>query len=247
MSKKDELEKRAVKTTIVGGQPPGNERPMPPIPIGIEELLGMAAVNRDFATALAADREAAIIASGVELTGTERGILSAIDDRTLAQMVVNVEGGVPNRARRAFLSRSAAALLVLAGGGAIASACGSDDKRQPKHRPDVAGGARPDIPEPPPQPADASVPIDAEAAALDPTGSGIGAGYGNRPDRPTHRPQPKKGISPKRPTPKQPLPDAPIAGAVADRPVEKRPTRGIRPDRPQVIAGLMVDDEDKKK
>jgi hypothetical protein len=84
--------RQAVHTTIVGGQPPGNTRELPPIPVGIEQLLGMAAVNPDFARALAADRAAAIGASGVALTATERGILDAIDAPALALLVALMAG-----------------------------------------------------------------------------------------------------------------------------------------------------------
>ena len=122
--------KRAVKTTIVGGQSQENRRPLPPIPIGIEQLLSIAAVSREFATALVRDRDAAIEAAALELTPTERRILSAVDDRALRRMIASAEGSVPDRDRRAFLTRSAAALLVLAGGAAVASAsaCGDDSR-----------------------------------------------------------------------------------------------------------------------
>ena len=47
-------EKQAVKTTIVGGQPSGKNRPIARIPVGIEQLLAMASVNDEFAAALLA-------------------------------------------------------------------------------------------------------------------------------------------------------------------------------------------------
>ena len=59
----DDREKQAAKTTIVGGPPPENDRELPPIPVGIEEILGMASVNHDFAGVLFEDRPAAIHAS----------------------------------------------------------------------------------------------------------------------------------------------------------------------------------------
>jgi len=213
------VEKRAVKTTIVGGQPPGNERPLPPIPVGIEEILGMAAVNEEFAAALYENRDTAVQASGVELTATERGILAAIDSTTLRQMVGNVEGVFPNRERRAFLARSAAALLALAGGGAAAAAAAacSDTKSKPSTKPsqpapaDAAAAAA--LPaDAAPAPADAAPP-DAEPPAPPPAGI--------RPDMP-----PTRGIRPDRPRPTKGIrPDIPA--------IKKPPTRGIRPDRPR--------------
>ena len=51
-------EKRAAKMTIVGGQPEtSNARDLPPVPVGIEELLAMAAVDKRFAKSLEQDRE----------------------------------------------------------------------------------------------------------------------------------------------------------------------------------------------
>ena len=215
----DRRTKQAVKTTIVGGQPPGNDRSLPPIPVGIEDLIGMAAVNGEFATALYEDRAAAITAGGVELTATERGILAAIDDAMLAQMVANVERGVPNRERRWFLHRSAAALLVLAGGGAVASAC-SDPQSKPQ---------------PPKSPA----PADAAAAPPDAQPVPKDGPPPPPPDAVRPEPMPTRGISPDRPKPDvKPTginPDRPpqSRGISPDRPKYDRPTKGVRPDRPE--------------
>ncbi|MHC4661994.1 MAG: twin-arginine translocation signal domain-containing protein [Planctomycetota bacterium] len=109
--------KQAVKTTIVGAQPPRNERPMQNIPVGIEQLLAMAAVDNEFAAALMNDHESAIAASEVELTETEKGILSSIPAPALKQMIGNVRGRIPLKERRTFLKKSAAALLALVSGG----------------------------------------------------------------------------------------------------------------------------------
>ena len=51
--------KQAARTTIVGGQPPGNERDLPPIPVALERLLGMAAAEEAFARALLTEVSAA--------------------------------------------------------------------------------------------------------------------------------------------------------------------------------------------
>ena len=97
--------KQAVKTTIVGGQPPGNDRPMQTIPVGIEQIMGMAAVHEEFKAILLNDRLRAIEQSGVELTPTEKGILQAIDPSTLGQMIDSVQGKIPEESRRGFLSQ----------------------------------------------------------------------------------------------------------------------------------------------
>ena len=140
------------------------QRQLPAIPAGIEAVLGMAALNPDFALALRRDRVAAVVATGVELTATENRILAAVDDGALAAMIGNVGDSVPNRDRRAFLSRSAAALLVLAAGG-LGSGCGRDGDK-PKSKP------RSPPPDAAPLPADAAPPpADATSAAGD---SGLG-------------------------------------------------------------------------
>jgi hypothetical protein len=227
----EERGKRAVKTTIVGGQPPGNDRSLPPVPVGIEELLGMAAVNADFARALRDDRGAAVRASGVALTSTEADILAAIDARTLTTMIGNVGGGVPNRDRRAFLQRASAALLVLAGGGAVAAAASCGGERSPKYHNDVAGGARPDYP-PVEPPMDDAGPCDAGPPDAGPSDAASAA------DRPPP-PSPTRGISPDRPEP----PPA-TRGISPDRPTPPTGHSAIRPPRrEQPIAGLMVPSE----
>lgn len=131
MSRKKEKrgEKRAAKTTIVGGQPPGNQRDLPPIPVGMEELLSMAAVDDQFASALLQDRRRAIEASQVPLTPSEKAILTSIDNSMLDRMIACVDGLFSPTRHREFLSKAAAALLVLAGGSGVllgGSGCGQD-------------------------------------------------------------------------------------------------------------------------
>ncbi|MHC4661991.1 MAG: hypothetical protein ACYS8W_09920 [Planctomycetota bacterium] len=138
--KEENMKKQAVKTTIVGGQPPGNERPLQKVPVGIEQLLAMAAVDNEFAAALMNDHESATAASGVELTQTEKGILSSIPAPALKQMIGNVRGRIPAKERRAFLKKSAAALLALVSGGILTTAGLAEGD------PGAAGGVRPDSP-----------------------------------------------------------------------------------------------------
>jgi len=113
-----------VKTTIVGGQPPGNERAPGGIPVGVEELLSMAAVEPEFAQALMERPEETIQASGVALTESEQAILKSVGPGNLAAMIDGVRGVMPDEQRRDFLGRSAAAVLLLASGvGSGAAAC----------------------------------------------------------------------------------------------------------------------------
>lgn len=213
-----EQDKKAAKTTIVGGQPPGNERRLPTIPVGIEQLLAMAAVNDGFAAALRRDRQQAVRASGVQLSATEAGILAAIDAAALEQMVARVENAIPEPDRRAFLSRSAAALLALAAGtlGTAVSGC----ERQPSR----VQGIRPQRPDSRPEPAR---PQQTEPHAAP-----------KRPDLGSPTPSAATPASPDAGRP-APAHEAPIGGLQMKD--FDRPTRGIRPDRPIRVKGIRPD------
>ncbi|MFH2008088.1 MAG: hypothetical protein ABI333_16015 [bacterium] len=175
------------RTTIVGGQPPGNAREAVPIPVGLEELLGMAAATPDFAEALLKDSSAAAAAAGLELTATETAILGAIDGRQLTLMIDEVRGQLPEPDRRAFFEQAAVAIAVLVGGAAAAGVgCGSKKQSRPV-------GQAGDSPMDPP----ATQP-DAAARAM--------------PREPPETHAPTKGIRPDRTRPKTPEP-GPITGS----------------------------------
>jgi len=204
-------ERQAARTTIVGGQPPGNTRPQQVIPTGIEELLAMAAVDASFAAALERDRAMALEASGVELTATERAIFDAIDASALRRMTGSVGHSLPEQDRRTFLGRSAAALVALVGGASVTSGC--DRGLQ-----SVPAGVRPDRPAS--QPVTPSPPVSAPAP------------------KPTAAPAPTEPTPASAPAPlTRPiggLVARPDAGRIAPRRGIRpdRPTKGHRPDRP---------------
>jgi hypothetical protein len=102
-------------------------------PGGIELLLTIAAVDEEFAEALFADPSATIERSGVALSPPERAIVLSTSPSALRQMVAKIEPRIPEHDRRAFLERSAAALLTLVGGGIALGATGCPSKG---HRPD---------------------------------------------------------------------------------------------------------------
>ncbi len=139
----------AAKTTIVGGQPPGNERQPANIPVALEELLGLAAAEPAFTDALLDDPQAAARAAGVALTATEGAILTAVDRDSLFRMIAEVREQQPEQERRAFLEQAALALTALVGGGAVAAGCNDKSKgtggRRPERR-SADTGARPDRP-----------------------------------------------------------------------------------------------------
>jgi hypothetical protein len=199
------MSERDVKRSILPLSSNETPRELPPIPSGIEQLLAMAAVDERFALALRRDRGSAVDASGVDLSSTEAGILDAVDEASLERMVASVGATMAEQDRRAFLGRSAAALVALFGTATTASC----------QCPTVVRGVRPDRPSEPVEPGPKDAPA-SKPTAPQPTSAPtrpIGGltvdknmpQRGVRPDRPRpSRPMPTKGIRPKRPL-KDPL------------------------------------------
>lgn len=203
MTTRDGDERQAARTTIVGGQPPGNDRPLMQIPVGLERLLGMAAVDEGFCQALVADWRGAAAASGLELLPTEARILEVTSSQQLRQMIAQVPRRLVAEDRRAFLSQATAALLALAGGAAVAtSAAGC---RTTRRDPLPAGQPprRPPTSQPTTRP---TRPVDAGTAPmLKPAGVRPLPNAG----MPAPRPRPvNRGIRPDRPRPPKPEPDS---------------------------------------
>ena len=123
-----EQARQAAKTTIVGGQPPGNERPLAEVPVGLERLLAMAAASEPLRRELLADRDRVMAASNVALTDTEQAVLRATPASQLEKMIAQVDTALPQPERRQFLEQAAAALAILVGVGGVA-AC--QDKKTP--------------------------------------------------------------------------------------------------------------------
>ena len=114
-------EKRAVKTTIVGGQASENGRELRDVPVGIEGILAMAAVDDKFAAALLKDRPSAVKASGIELAETEKSVFASVENAALTQMIEKMRKRIPEKSRPVFMRKSAAALLALVGTGILSS------------------------------------------------------------------------------------------------------------------------------
>ncbi len=137
--------KPVARTTIVGGQP-DVEPNLRTVPVGMETLLAMAAVDEAFARELLEDPDRARRASGVMLTPTEEQILLSVDRDALAHMISRVGDRIPDRSRRAFLKKSAAALLAIVGGAAL-SGCRDGGGGSGNHV--AVTGAVADFPPPP--------------------------------------------------------------------------------------------------
>jgi hypothetical protein len=201
--------KQAAKTTIVGGQPPGNQRLLSEVPVGLEQLLAMAAASEEFARALREDPDSAVRASGLLLTSTEQAVLRATPEPMLLKMIARVAEALPRPERRAFLERAAAAMVALVGGVALGS-CKDGDKSAQGAK---GSGAT--------EPMDPMRPLD---GMQDATPNLRPMGMRPDPPRPMGRPM--------EPRPMQRLP--PLAGDTIERPPAALKTAGARMDRPMV-------------
>ena len=137
-------EKPAVKTTIVGGRPPGSGKETDLVPRGIEILIKKASVDHAFKEALLKERAAAASRIDLSLEDTEVTMLNNIPQPHL-EGIISATKVSPNM-RQIFLGCTAA--VMLAALTATASASDDDSRLVPQGiRPDDVGtlGIRPDI------------------------------------------------------------------------------------------------------
>ena len=130
-------ERDAVRTTIVGGRPPGSGTDVGPIPRGIEVLVKKAAVDPAFKALLLETRAAAADAIGLTLEPSEAAMLDAVPAAQLAAIVDHTS--VSPMTRAAFLGRAATAMLAALGAAAVEPAEAGD---MPPPAPE---GIRPDL------------------------------------------------------------------------------------------------------
>jgi hypothetical protein len=143
-------EQAAVRTTIVGGRPPGSGQPIGPIPRGIEVLVKKASVDPEFRAALLAERAGAAGRIGLSLDPAEAAMLGAVPAAQLESIIARTT--VPQEHRRAFLGHAAAAMLAAMG--LTTAGCGPIPGPVTGSRPDdipPAAGDRPDRPDAAPQ------------------------------------------------------------------------------------------------
>jgi hypothetical protein len=187
-----ENEKAAVRTTIVGGRPPGSGRNMGTIPRGIEVLVKKAAVDLEFRELLFDQRGGAAAAIELELDPAENAMLNAIPREQLAQIVRQTT--VPPEQRRVFLGKIAVAMLAVLGVGI--AGCGS------KSEPELSTlGIQPDRPKRkvihPDRPTNAPPPVQPPLPA--PAGVRPDLPSTNSPSTNNPPPPPTRGIQPDRP------------------------------------------------
>ena len=129
-------EKEAIRTTIVGGRPPGCGRGVGDIPRGVEVLLKKASVDAHFRDLLLDQRASAAAAIELHLDPAECGMLAAIPREQLENIVAGTV--VPVEQRRLFLGRLAAPMLAMLA--ATVVGCGPE--------PAQSAGSEPDLPAP---------------------------------------------------------------------------------------------------
>jgi len=146
-------EQPAVRTTIVGGRPPGSGTGIGAIPRGVEVLVKKAAVDAVFRTRLLAARAAAAADIGLQLSPSESALLAAVPQAQLAAMIDGTR--VPERQRLAFLGSAAAVMLAAIG----LTSCDvtptrgvQPDQPPPSDRPAPAGIRPQEAPQPAPKP-----------------------------------------------------------------------------------------------
>ncbi|MCL2743791.1 MAG: Os1348 family NHLP clan protein [Planctomycetaceae bacterium] len=138
------VEQESVRTTIVGGRPPGSGQPIGQIPRGIEILLKKAAVDAEFRDILLADSEQAAASIELVLEPVEAAMLQNIPTEQLAAIIDKTE--VPQSHRRTFLGTAAAAMLAVLTGTQTALA-GTPSVPQKGGSMGGYGGIRTDIPQ----------------------------------------------------------------------------------------------------
>ena len=195
-------EKPAVKTTIVGGRPPGSGKDIGQIPRGIEVLVKKASVDPEFRRLLLEKRAEAAEEIGLKLSPAEVSMLTAITAAQLEAVIASAK--VEDRHIAAFMGKVAAVMLAALAVGAMATACFSAGIQSAGIQPDESRGIRPgtdrDI---------RNVHRPAETTAGPATGPSTG---------PSTQPGPTQGLRP----------DNPATGPST----QPGPTRGIQPDQP---------------
>jgi hypothetical protein len=110
-------ERPAVRTTIVGGRPPGSGKNVGSVPRGIEVLTKKAAVDPEFKALLLTKRSAAAADIGLELSEAEAAMLDGVPEVQLEGIIANTK--VNPKLRPAFMGRVAAVMQAALGTGPI--------------------------------------------------------------------------------------------------------------------------------
>jgi hypothetical protein len=204
----DDAQQDAVRTTIVGGRPPGSGQRLGEVPRGVEVLVKKAAVDPDFRSTLLDGRAEAADAIGLELDAAEKLMLQAVPSEQLEAIIDRTT--VPKQHRRVFLGTAASAMLAaLVGGTGCRDAGDAVRGTRPDDFPAPTGSA-PDMP-PEPEPAPPS-----QGSGSEDSAAGESSGDEGSADPPQDQPgdQVIRGVRPDRPPPVTGIaPDMPPEGA----------------------------------
>ncbi len=133
-------EQEAVRTTIVGGRPPGSGQSVGEIPRGIEVLVKKASVDPAFRELLLTRRAEAAEEIGLQLEPAEAMMLAAAPREQLEMVISRTI--VPAEHRRVFLGKVAAAMLAVLGVAVVGALVSSAGVRS-----EISKGERPDRPQ----------------------------------------------------------------------------------------------------
>ena len=106
-------EQEAVRTTIVGGRPPGSGQGVGEVPRGIEVLVKKASVDAEFKRLLLQRGAEAAAEIELQLDPAEAMMLTAAPTEQLEAIIAQTR--VPQEHRRVFLGKAAAAMLAVLG------------------------------------------------------------------------------------------------------------------------------------
>lgn len=169
----------AVRTTIVGGRPPGPGTPVGPIPYGMEILVKKAAVDPEFKSLLLTKRaRAAAEIEGLVLEPAEAAMLDGVPAAQLEAIIAAIR--VPEETRRALLGKVTLAALVALGIVVLVKSCATSLLQSRGISPDSAGLRAVDDPSDDPRES-------AQPSSVPASQPGEGHSRGIRPDRPDHR------------------------------------------------------------
>ena len=129
----------AVRTTIVGGRPPGSGVPVGSIPRGVEILIQKAAVDPEFKALLLEKRSAAAAEIELTLQPAEAVMLDSVPAEQLEAIIAGTK--VPEKTRRALLGTVTVATLAALG---VISFCTPTTRGIQPDVPPTTLGVRPD-------------------------------------------------------------------------------------------------------
>jgi len=221
-------EPESVRTTIVGGRPPGSGKPVGPIPRGIEVLIKKAAVDTEFKRLLLEKRAEAAREIGLVLDPAEALMLKAATAAQLDAIIARTT--VAPSILPAFLGRAAAVMLVALGAGAVG--CSNEaPPPAPSATKQQEESAKPPVAEPPD-----SKPGNEHAVTI------LGITVDQPQVHPPKNPPVTDGIRPDKPAAKGDEPAKPEASSPEYRQQVQRGLQAIRPpEKPPAPAPSQTD------